>query len=89
MTKVLTYKRKPPVVRAIQWLGQEDYEIMGVIMDHGFDARNVSGAPDEWLFIDLKNGATLSCPLRGYLVFGEKKMKTYSEEAFREKYEVC
>lgn len=89
MSDLKEYRKKPPIVQAVQWTGQGDDEIHGFLFDHYLEPRAVYLFEDV-LYFDLPKGRgvkTYTVYLDGYIVFEGKKVKVYTEEQFKAKYE--
>lgn len=88
MAEVKEFRRKPPVVKAIQWTGQPEQEINEAIndwVDIYLDVQISDG--DKKLFILGKGGYSFSVRMFDYIVIKGKKVKGYTEREFEAKYE--
>ena len=89
MTELKEYRKKPPIVQAVQWTGQGDDVIDGFLFDHYLEPCSCYSHEGVLYFELPKNKGTKSYSvwLNGYIVFDGKKVKVYSREEFSEKYE--
>jgi hypothetical protein len=89
MTELKLFRKKPPIVQAVQWTGQDDDVIDGFLFDHYLEPIAVY-AHEGVLYFELPKGRetkTYIVSLNGYVVFDGRKVKAFTEEQFKEKYE--